>query len=540
MEMSWLLLILSLALLTAALSVGARRLNQSSPILALWVGIVVSFLPDVPTVVLGPEVVLLLLLPPLLYASGVGMSWRGFRANLRPILLLAIGCVLFTATAVAAVVHYVFGIPWAVGFVLGAIVSPPDAIAPMAILRRWQLPRRILTVLEGESLVNDATALVVFSLAVNAVATGEFSAVDAGLRFILIVIGECAFGVAVGWAMLALRQWVDEPRAEILLALTTPFLAFWPPHELGGSGVIACVAAGLWVSWNGAAKIRSATRLQGFFIWDLITWAIESLVFLLTGLQAKHLAAGLTEEAWVRLLLAGALVSLTIIVVRFIWVFPAAYLPRYFSPNFRKRDPFPGWRPTFLVGFTGLRGVVSLAAALSIPLQIGDRPFPERDLVLFATFCVIVVTLIGQGGLLPWVVSWLELGSSGNAEALANKRNELAVRLDAIDAVVAKVEDAVANGGPAEAIEAIARRHRDRRAHHRATADETTADDPVSEAGALELTLLNVERAVIRQAYLASRITDEARRRIERELDLNEARIRLELQNASGLNQETA
>ncbi len=540
MEMSWLLLILGLALLTAVLSVGARRLDLSSPILALCVGILVSFMPGVPDVILDPQVVLLLLLPPLLYASGVGMSWRGFRSNLRPILLLAIGCVLFTASAVAAVVHYAFGIPWAVGFVLGAIVSPPDAVAPMAILRRWQLPRRLLTVLEGESLVNDATALVVFSLAVNVVITGTFSFLDAGLSFAVIVIGECLYGAAVGWVMLALRHWGNEPRAEVLLALSTPFLAFWMPHELGGSGVIACVAAGLWVSWHGRDQIRPATRLQGFFIWDLVTWAIESLVFLLTGLQAKHLAAGLTGEGWHRLLLAGLLVSLTIVVVRFIWVFPATYLPRFLSPSLRKRDPYPGWQPVFLIGYTGLRGVVSLAAALSIPLVAGDKPFPERDLILFATFCVIVATLVGQGSLLPWVVSWLELGSSGAAEALTNKRNELAARLQAIDAVVVAVEDAAANGGAAEATAAITRRHLDRRANHLSTVDETTTEDPVSEAGMLELRLLSVERAAISDAYLGSRITDEARRRIERELDLNEARILLELQNASGLNDEPA
>jgi monovalent cation/hydrogen antiporter len=536
MQMSWLFLILSLALLTAALSVGARRLDLSSPILALCVGIVVSFLPGVPTVELDPEVVLLLLLPPLLYASGVGMSWRGFRANLRPILLLAIGCVLFTATAVAAVVHYAFGIPWAVGFVLGAIVSPPDAVAPMAILRRWKLPRRLLMVLEGESLVNDATALVVFSLAVNVVATGDFSAFNAAARFGLIVLGEIAFGIAVGWAMLALRHLANEPRAEVLLALITPFLAFWLPHELSGSGVIACVAAGLWVSWHGPRQIRPATRLQGFFIWDLVTWAIESLVFLLTGLQAKHLAAGLTGEGWQRLLLAGALVSLTIVIVRFVWVYPATYLPRFLLPALRRRDPYPDWRLTFLVGFTGLRGVVSLAAALSVPLLIGGKPFPERDLVLFATLCVIVVTLVGQGGLLPWVVSRLGLASSGADEALTNKRNELAVRLDVINAVLAAAEEAANTGGPVEAAGAVSRRLKDRRAHHSATANETTADDPVSEAGALELTLLNLERGAISQAYANNRITDEARRRIERELDLNEARLLMELQNASGLN----
>jgi CPA1 family monovalent cation:H+ antiporter len=215
------------------------------------------------------------------------MSWRGFRSNLRAILLLAIGCVLFTATAVAAVAHYALGLPWSIGFVLGAIVSPPDAVAPMAVLREIGLPRRLTTVLEGESLVNDATALVAFSFALGAVATNTFSLEAATVKFVVVVAGEIGFGIAVGWLMLRLRHLSNEPRAEVLLALSTPFIAFWPPHALGGSGVVACVAAGLYVSWNGRRLIRPATRLQGYFIWDLVTWVVEALLFLLTGLQAR-------------------------------------------------------------------------------------------------------------------------------------------------------------------------------------------------------------------------------------------------------------
>jgi monovalent cation/hydrogen antiporter len=254
-------------------------------------------------------------LPPLLYSSGVNMSWRGFRSNLRPILLLAIGCVLFTASAVAAVAHYALGLSWAVGFVLGAIVSPPDAVAPMAVMRAMRLPRRLITILEGESLVNDATALVAFSFALTAVATGSFSLLDATAKFIAVVVGEIAYGIAVGWLALRLRHVAADPRAEVLLALITPFLAFWPPHEAGGSGVVACVAAGLYVSWNGRRLIRPATRLQGFFIWDLINWGIEALVFLLTGLQARAVVEALAGDGWTQALLAGALVSLTVIIV---------------------------------------------------------------------------------------------------------------------------------------------------------------------------------------------------------------------------------
>jgi CPA1 family monovalent cation:H+ antiporter len=524
---------LVLAFLIAGLSVIARRLRVVSSILLVVAGAGIAFLPGMPRLALDPELTLLTLLPPLLYASGVSMSWRGFRSNLRPILLLAIGCVLFTATAVAAVAHYALGLSWAVGFVLGAIVSPPDAVAPMAVMRAMRLPRRIITVLEGESLVNDATALVAFSFALTAVATSAFSPVDAAAKFIAIVTGEIAFGIAVGWLALQLRHLAADPRAEVLLALATPFLAFWPPHEAGGSGVVACVAAGLYVSWNGRRLIRPATRLQGFFIWDLVTWGIEALVFLLTGLQARAVVEALSGDDWTRALAAGALVSLTVIVVRFIWVFPAAYVPRLI-PAIRRVDPFPNWRLPFLVAFTGLRGVVSLVAALSIPLMAGGQPFPDRDLVLFTTFCVIVVTLVGLGTALPGVVHLLGLAQAGEAEAAANRRDEQKVRLEGIDAVLAALEQEARSGAPADAIKSLHRRHSDRRRNLARTAGHHTAGDPVSAESAIQFRLIDVERAAVAQAYAENRLTDTARRRIEREFDLEEARARHALASATG------
>ena len=278
---------LALLLLIAALSVLAQRMKVSSPMLMLVAGIALAFVPGVPAWTLHPDLIFLGLLPPLLYTSGVNMSWRGFRSNLRPILMLAIGCVIFTASAVAVVGHYLLGLPWVIGFLLGSIVSPPDAVAPIAFMRDLSLPRRLTTILEGESLINDATALVIFGFALAALATGSFSIASASVKFIVVVCGETGFGILVGWAMLHLRDRASDARAEVLLALATPFIAFWPPRALGGSGVVACVAAGLWVSWNGRRLIRPATRLQGYFIWDLVTWVIEALVFLLTGLQAR-------------------------------------------------------------------------------------------------------------------------------------------------------------------------------------------------------------------------------------------------------------
>ena len=522
--MSALSLCLALAVSVAFLSVLAQRLSLPPSVLMLVAGGLASFIPGLGAIELDPDIVLLALLPPLLYSSGVGMSWRGFRSNLRPILLLAIGCVLFTAGAVALVCHYVLGLPLAVGFVLGAIVSPPDAVAPMAIMRRLGLPNRLLTVLEGESLVNDATALVAFSLAVGAVSGGKFSPGGAAVQFAAILGGETIFGIAVGFAMLWLRQILNEPRAEVLLALSTPFIAFWPPHELGGSGVVACVAAGLTVSWNGRRLIRSSTRLQGYFIWDLVAWSIESLVFLITGLQAYAVASTILKAGFGRAAASAALVCATVILVRFVWVFPATYLPRLLWPPLRRRDPLPDWRPVFMTGYAGLRGVVSLTAALSIPLTVGSAPFPSRDLILFITFCVIAVTLIGQGAALPWVARKLHLDEAGAIEARHRKREEQTARLQGMDAVLAALDKHGSDVCTPAHVASLRRLHSDRRKQLASSADELTQDDPVKDAVELQLRLITAERAAIDAAYMANRLSDEARRRIEREFDLEEAR----------------
>ncbi len=532
-----LLVILSLGIAVAFLSVAARRLRAAPSILMLLAGVALAFVPGLPTVTLKPDLVLLLLLPPLLYWSGVGMSWRGFCSNLRPILLLAIGCVLATATAVAAVAHFALGLSWPVGFMLGAIVSPPDAVAPMALMRHLRLPRRMVTILEGESLVNDATALVIFSFALEAQVAGTFSPTVATAKFVAIVVGEILFGIAVGWLMLRLRHHARDPRAEVLLALATPFVAFWPPHEVGGSGVIACVTAGLYVSWNGRKLIRPDTRLQGFFIWDLATWTIEALTFLLMGLQARLIAGTLSAAGWIAFLQAGAVVTLTIIAARFAWVYAGTYLPRLL-PMIRRREPAPSWQLPFMVSFTGLRGVVSLAAAMSIPTMIDARPFPDRDLVLFVTFFAVVTTLVGLGSVLRGVARAIRLDAAGRAEAVKAKRDERAARLKGIRAVLKELEQAEADGLPAVPVSALRRYHGDRLALLTATADETSQEEPTTDAARLQLRLVAAERSAVMRLYDEDRITDEARRRIERELDLEEARSKHAEESASSVSKD--
>src|SRR5579885_512588 len=397
--MQTLLLMLSVLVIVA---VAARRLNIAPSILLVVAGVGMALIPGLPQVELAPEVVLLVILPPLIYSAGVSMSWREFKFNLRPIALLAFGCVVFTTFAVAAAAHYVLGFAWPVGFVLGAIIAPPDVVAPLAVARKLALPRRLMVVLEGEGLANDATALILYRFAVAAVATASFSFDQAVATFAAIVIGEIAFGIGVGWLSLRLRQWARDPRVEITLSLMTPYVAFWVPEHLGGSGVLATVACGLYVSWVGPRLIGFATRLQGIFFWDLIVYLIEGLVFLLTGLQARVLLEQ-THPFTINDLVTATLWSTAIVVIaRYIWVFPATYIPRWTWPGLAKRDPSPPWQQVFFLAFTGMRGVDSLAVALAIPYVVeSGAAFPHRDLILFVTFGVIIVTLIGQGLILP-------------------------------------------------------------------------------------------------------------------------------------------
>jgi Na+/H+ antiporter len=518
------ILLLLLAVLVVA-AVAARRLNTAPSILLVIAGVALALVPGLPPVELAPEVVLLVILPPLIYSAGVSMSWREFRFNLRPISLLAFGCVVFTTVAVAAAVHYVLGRDWAVGFLLGAIVAPPDVVAPLAIARRLGLPRRLLVVLEGEGLANDATALILYRFAVVAITTGMFSPTKAAGTFAAIVVGEIAFGIGVGWLSLRLRRWARDPRVEIVLSLMTPYVAYWIPEHLGGSGVLATVATGLYISWNGPLLIPSATRLQGIFFWDLIIYVIEGLVFLLTGLQARTLIEQMQAVPLRNIVVAIGLTTVIVVVARYVWVFPATYVPRWINPRLRRRDPSPPWRWTFVLAFTGVRGVVSLAAALAIPLMLADgRPFPDRDLILIVTFGVILLTLVGLGLLLPAVVRGLGIGDAGIEERRREHEAELAARFDAMDAGLRRLEELARERGLSEEVAGLVRARND---HRRTLLPQSLEDkSELSALGArLRLELIETERQFLYQLLRDGKITDESRRRLERELDLEEETI---------------
>jgi monovalent cation/hydrogen antiporter len=517
-----LLLLLAVMVIVAVV---ARRLNTAPSILLVIAGIALALVPGVPRITLAPELVLLGILPPLIYSAGVAMSWREFCFNLRPIALLAVGCVVFTACAVAALAHWVLGMPLGVGFVLGAIVAPPDVVAPLAIIRRLGIPRRLVVVLNGEGTANDATALILYRFAVAAVGTGFFSLGQAAGTFVLIIVGEIAYGIAIGWLSLRLRRWARDPRVEITLSLMTPYLAFLVPAHLGGSGVLATVVTGLYVSWNGPLLIPAATRLQGIFFWDLLVYLFEGLIFLVTGFQIRTLLDRPEIYPLDASLLAVLLTLVVIVAVRFIWIYPAAFLPRWLSAAVARRDPLPPWQWLFFLAFVGVRGVVSLAAALAIPLTTSSgAPFPGRDLVLFITFGIIVITLVGQGLLLPSVVRWLGLGRHAADERDREQKAELAARSDALKLAQTRLEELAAdNRIPPEALAILRARH-DYRFGGLPKA-ELSEEDAASAAANVRSDLIALEREYIYQRLRDGQITDEARRRIERELDLEEASI---------------
>jgi Na+/H+ antiporter len=521
-------ILLALMAVDGAIAVLARRLQVPPAIPLVLTGVVLALLPGLPRVSVAPEFVLLLVLPPIIYSSAVAMSWREFRFNLRPISLLAVGCVVFTTIAAAAAVHWLLGMQWPVAFVLGAIVSPPDALAPLSIARGMQLPRRILVILEGEGLANDATALILYRFAAVAVSVGVFSLGHALTMFAAIVAGEILWGIGVGWVMLRLRRWVDNPRVEILLSLLTPFIAYLPPEQLGGSGVLATVTTGLYISWNGLRLISASTRLQGIFFWDFLIYLVEGMVFLITGLQARAVLLGVAAYPASELITSALFVCAVVIVARFVWIYPATYLPRWLIPSVRRRDPAPTWQTPFAISFTGVRGIVSLAAALAIPLQIANGgEFPDRDLILFLTFLVILVTLVGQGLLLPAVIRALGLANAGRREQHADATEEFQARRQAVAAATARLEQLASTRPlPRSVVAPLQAGLQDRLNNLEHRIDGADGHRKLVDLyDDVELQLIAAERQVVNDLYRDGKLKDEARRRIERELDLREAAL---------------
>ncbi len=428
--------IVLLLMLVAALVIVANKFTIPFPVLLVLGGLALSFVPFLPIIRLNPEVVFFLFLPPLLYPAALFTSWRDFRRNLRPILFLAIGLVLLTMTVVAWVAHtFVAGLPWAAAFALGAIVSPPDAVAAEAILKRLQVPLRIEAILEGESLVNDATALVAYQFAVAAMITGHFSLGEASGQFVLVGVGGVALGLVVGVCARWIQRRLNDPPVQITISLLTPFAAYLLAEHAHVSGVLSTVTAGVYLGWHSTA-LPARTRLQAQAFWEMVAFLLNGFIFIVIGLQLPEILHKLRQEPFTRLVGYGLLISVTVVVVRVAWVFPATYLSRWLSPKLRARDPAPSWQHSVLIAWAGMRGVISLAAAFALPLVLanGDA-FPGRSYILFLTFCVILTTLVFQGLTLPLLIKKLGIHDDGVVE-----REERQARLRANEAAVDFIE----------------------------------------------------------------------------------------------------
>jgi Na+/H+ antiporter len=508
-------------LMACAIAAGwlANLIRVPYPVVLVLAGVGFGFAFDWAELVIEPNLILAIVLPAVLYPAAIETSWRDFRSMLRPIFLLATGLVATTTLAVGIAFKWLVPeAPWAVAFALGAIVSPPDAVAATAVLRRFRLPRRIVTLLEGESLVNDATGLVLYRFAVAAALTGAFSGWALVGEFGLIALGGVALGIGIGWITTKVQERLRDPMLELAMSLTTPFATYWVCESVEVSAVLGVVAVGLYRSrWSHLGSTALA-RLNNLTFWRALVYVVNCLVFVLIGIQLPVIAESLLSQpqlSWPRVAAFIAILSFVAIGVRFLWIFTATYVVRWLLPSLQRRDPASA-RVSTLVSWCGMRGVVTLAAALAIPVALpGGEPFPQRDLVILLAFGVVFVTLVGQGLTLPALIRILRLERdiSGETETELARDSMRRAAIRAVDELVAE------HGLPAsEAV--VVKRFFNSRASNRSH----TALSPDSEAR-LWLGAAAAQREALIRLWQEGNIGDDVLRRLEREIDLAEARL---------------
>ena len=519
-------LILLLALYAMGLGWLGRRLGIIDPIMLVLGGLVLAAFDFAPEIRLDPKTVLAVFLPPVLYQAALHISWSELKANLRAVLLLAIGLVLFTAFAVAGSLWLMVpGLPFAAALVLGAIVSPPDAVAATSVLSKVRAPSRLTTILEGESLINDATALVLYALAVKAVVYGTFTPSDALIEFIKVGLGGMALGLLIGRVSIEIHRRLAEPLLEIMLSLTIPFLTFILAEHLHLSGVIAVVAAGIIRASYNVKVFSAASRMQMFAMWDIIVFILNAIGFLLIGLQISTVFASLSDRySLLQLAQLSFVICAIVIVTRFIWVWPATWLPHLLSRHVRETEPRPQSGKINVISWAGMRGIVSLVAALALPTQIEPYGnFPGRDLILFITYMVILVTLVGQGSTLGWLVRKLKVEAVSCAP---NQSREIRAQLRLAGLLHVQKN---ANGHSATAIERLSDHYQKMIAHLRAHNSEDALEDLITKDSedyrGLAMAALSAERLELEKMREHGRINDELARELQLELDLHELLI---------------
>lgn len=524
-----LLLVIVLCAITA-LSLMAKRIDVPYPVAFVIGGVLIAFIPGLPSMTLDPQYIFLLVLPPMLFGAGWTTDWLEFKRNRRPIAMLAIGLVVITTVVVAVVAHaLVRDLSWPLAFVLGAVVAPPDAIAAQSVLERLAVPRRTASILEGESLVNDASALVIYRFAVAAVLSGVFSLSGATLAFVLVSVGGIAIGILVGVAFELAQRLLTKMRLSdatifTVMMLIAPFAAYLPAELLHVSGVLAAVAAGIYLGRRSAKILDSETRLIGGSFWSVFMFLLNGFVFIAIGLQLPGIMAQL-HDPW-RQAFDAAIVSIVVVVVRIAWVFPGAYLPRLVSKHARERDPELPWRNIMLISWAGMRGIVSLAAALAIPVaEKAGLSMGVRDEIVFIAFGVIVVTLVVQGCTLGPLIAWLGIGETSSRE-----RDETQVRIDALQAGLSRLHGMESGFTSTDHWEVAGRliTEYERRIEHltgHLAAEES--DEPPQNAidHQLQNAALGAERGRISALRAAGKIPDDIYRNIEYDLDLAQIRL---------------
>lgn len=518
--------LLLLLVAVVALVASAKRLNVPYPVLLVVGGLVLGFVPGLPVLKLTPDLVFLLFLPPLLQAEAWFTSWRDFQRNLRPIGLLAIGLVLTTTVSVALVAHWLIpDFPLAAAFVLGAIAAPTDAVAVSAIGERLSLPHRILVILSGESLVNDASALVAYRTAVAAVVSGAFSLSAAGMNFAVASVGGILVGLVLGWLLAIVLERTQDAMLGIAITLLMPYIAYIAAEKVHVSGVLAVVAMGISQGRQATRILSPQQRVQGRAFWQVMVFLMNGLLFILIGLQWRSILDALSAFSPLTLLLYAVVISATVILTRICWVIPATYLPRMISSRLRKSDPYPPWQNVALIAWSGARGGVSLASALAIPLTLRNgAAFPQRDMILFLTFSIIFATLVLQGLSLPPVIRRLHLKDDGTTR----KEEKHARKLATQHGLKRMNELAEQSGLPEEVIADLRGQYEKRMKHLDALADPQETER-VTEFKQrylqLKRDLLTAEREIVVGLRNDGTIGDDALQRVLRDLDLDELRF---------------
>jgi len=512
--------LLALLLAFGALVVLSTPTSVPVPILLVIGGLALGFVPGLPHLELPPDVVLVAILPPLLYWTAFATSLRDLRVNVRPISLLAVGLVIATTIGVGAAAHaWIDDLSWAAAFTLGAIVSPTDPLAATDVARRLGVPRRIIAVIEGESLVNDGTALVLYKLAVAAAVTGTFSLVNASGRLVWNVVGGVGIGLVVAYGIRIVRRHVDDPPVEVTIAFLSGYLAFLPAAAVGASGVLAAVTAGVYMGWYTPELTSSRSRLAGNAFWEILIYLVNALLFVLLGLQLRNIVDRLSGSSWETLLAYAALVSAVVIGIRLVFVPIFTYLPRLMFERVRVHDPSPPWRYPAVIAWTGIRGAVSLAAALALPTD-----FPQRELIVFLTFSVVLVTLVGQGLTLPALIRVLQMEPDDRAE-----REDAKARIKAAEAAVARLEELAAEDwvrdDTAERLRGLYGFRGDRFRARLDEDDDGMIEERSTQYQRLRRELLDAERSAVVALRNAGMIDDEVMTRVFRDLDLEDLRL---------------